>query len=100
MRTCRVILIKKWYAQVQKGRKNRKSEVFSGLRKSGNISGFLFLQNEADDKNPDSQGFKSGDFFALFAKKYGSSLDGLDSRNGHKIPIAYGVEMCYIEGVN
>ena len=29
----------------------------------------------------DGQGFKSGDFFAPFAKKYDSSLDGLDRRN-------------------
>jgi len=35
-------------------------------------------------KNPDGQGFKSGDFFTHFAKKYYSSLDGLDRRNGVK----------------
>ena len=41
-----------------------------------------FRRRNANGKNPDGQGFKSGDFFAPFAKKYYSSLDGLDSRNG------------------
>ena len=40
-------------------------------------------------KNPDGQGFKSGDFFALFAKKYYSSLDHLDSRNGVKCRLLF-----------
>ena len=43
-----------------------------------------FRRRNGNGKNPDGQGFKSGDFFALFAKKYYSSLDGLDSRNGVK----------------
>ena len=38
-------------------------------------------------KNPDGQGFKSGDFFAVSAKKYDSALDGLDRRNGSKKPL-------------
>ncbi len=41
-----------------------------------------FRRRNGNGKNPDGQGFKSGDFFALFAEKYYSSLDGLDSRNG------------------
>ena len=41
-----------------------------------------FRRRNGNGKNPDGQGFKSGDFFAPFAKKYYSSLDGLDSRNG------------------
>ena len=40
-------------------------------------------------KNPDGQGFKSGDFFAPSAKKYYSSLDGLDSRNGRRMGIVF-----------
>ncbi|MCX4300553.1 MAG: hypothetical protein OSJ73_26760, partial [Lachnospiraceae bacterium] len=43
-----------------------------------------FRRRNGNGKNPDGQGFKSGDFFALFAKKYYSSLDGLDSRNGRR----------------
>ena len=43
-----------------------------------------FRRRNGNGKNPDGQGFKSGDFFALFAKKYYSSLDRLDSRNGVK----------------
>jgi len=46
-------------------------------------------------KNPDGQGFKSGVFFASFAKKYYSSLDGLDRRIGHKTGIAFNGKMCY-----
>lgn len=41
-----------------------------------------FRRRKGSGKNPDGQGFKSGDFFALCAEKYDSSLDGLDSRNG------------------
>ena len=52
-----------------------------------------FRRRNGGGKNPDGQGFKSGDFFAHFAKKYDSSLDGLDRRNG--TPIAYDREMCY-----
>jgi len=43
-----------------------------------------FRRRNGGGKNSDSQGVKSGDFFASFAKKYYSSLDRLDSRNGHK----------------
>ena len=43
-----------------------------------------FRRRNGNGKNPDGQGFKSGDFFAHFAKKYYSSLDGLDSRNGRR----------------
>lgn len=38
----------------------------------------VFGGEKAAAKNPDGQGFKSGDFFALCAEKYDSSLDGLD----------------------
>ena len=55
-----------------------------------------FWRRNGNGQNPDGQGFKSGDFFALFAKKYYSSLDGLDRRNGHKTGIVFGDEMCYI----
>jgi len=41
-----------------------------------------FRRRKGSGKNPDGQGFKSGDFFALCAEKYDSSLDGLDSRSG------------------
>jgi len=54
-----------------------------------------FLRRNGNGKNPDGQGFKSGDFFASFAKKYYSSLDGLDSRNGHRTRIAFGGKLCY-----
>ena len=37
---------------------------------------------------------KSGDFFAP-AKKYYSSLDGLDSRNGYRTEIVFSGEICY-----
>ncbi|MCX4379945.1 MAG: hypothetical protein OSJ61_27970 [Lachnospiraceae bacterium] len=47
-----------------------------------------FRRRNGYGKNPDGQGFKSGDFFAPSAKKYYSSLDGLDSRNG-SLPIAF-----------
>ena len=54
-----------------------------------------FRRRNGNGKNPDGQGFKSGDFFAYFAKKYYSSLDGLDSRNGVKcgllFVIGYGI---------
>ncbi len=40
-------------------------------------------KRRGNGKNPDGQGFKSGDFFAPSAKKYYSSLDGLDSQNGN-----------------
>ena len=43
-----------------------------------------FRRRNGNGKNPDGQGFKSGDFFASLAKKYYSSLDRLDSRNGVK----------------
>ncbi len=55
-----------------------------------------FRRRNGNGKNPDGQGFKSGDFFALFAEKYYSSLDGLDRQNGHKTGIVFGDEMCYI----
>lgn len=54
-----------------------------------------FRRRNGGGKNPDSQRGKSGDFFAPCAKKYDSSLDGLDSRNGHKMLIVYGRKMCY-----
>lgn len=41
-----------------------------------------FRRRNGNGKNPDSQGFKSGDFFASFEKKYYSYLEGLDSRSG------------------
>lgn len=41
-----------------------------------------FRRRNGNGKNPDGQGFKSGDFFAYFAEKYYSSLDRLDRRNG------------------
>lgn len=44
------------------------------------------------------KGLRVGDFFAPFAKKYYSSLDGLNSRNGRKTLIACGGEMCYTWG--
>ena len=44
-----------------------------------------FRRRNGNGKNPDGQGFKSGDFFAPYAKKYYSSLDGLDSRNGEML---------------
>ena len=57
-----------------------------------------FRRRNGGGKNPDSQGVKSGDFFASIAKKYDSSLDGLDSRNARKKLIACGGEMCYTWG--
>ena len=54
-----------------------------------------FRRRNGNGKNPDSQGFKSGDFFAPCAKKYYSSLDGLDSRNGHRTGIVCSRKMCY-----
>lgn len=54
-----------------------------------------FRRRNGSGKNPDGQGVKSGDFFAPFAKKYDSSLDSLDSRNGHKVLIASGEKVCY-----
>ncbi len=48
-----------------------------------------FRRRNGNGKNPDSQGFKSGDFFAPCAKKYYSSLDGLDRRNGHRAGIVF-----------
>ena len=38
---------------------------------------------------------KSGDFFAPCAKKYYSSLDRLDSRNGDRAGIVLSGEICY-----
>ena len=35
------------------------------------------------------------DFFAHFAKKFYSSLDGLDSRNGYRTGIVFSGEICY-----
>ena len=52
-----------------------------------------FRRRNGNGKNPDGQGFKNGDFFAPFAKKYYSSLDGLDSRNGHEMRIAFSGKM-------
>lgn len=54
-----------------------------------------FRQRNGCSKNPDSQGVKSGDVSASFAKKHDSFLDCLDSRNGHKALIAYGGKICY-----
>ncbi len=54
-----------------------------------------FRRRNGNGKNPDGQGFQSGDFFAPSAKKYYSSLDSLDSRNGHRAGIAFGRKMCY-----
>ncbi len=48
-----------------------------------------FRRRNGNGKNPDGQGVKSGDFFAHFAKKYYSSLDGLNSRNGRRIGIVF-----------
>ena len=44
-----------------------------------------FRRRKDSSKNPGGQGFKSGDFFALCAEKYDSSLDGPDSRSGWDI---------------
>jgi hypothetical protein len=41
-------------------------------------------------------GLRVGDFFAPFAKKYYSSLGGLDRRNGHRTRTAFGGKICYI----
>ena len=57
-----------------------------------------FRRRNGGGKNPDSQGVKSGDFFAPFAKKYDSSLDSLDRRNGHRTLIACDGKMCYTCG--
>ena len=54
-----------------------------------------FRRRNGNGKNPDGQGFKSGDFFAPFAKKYYSSLDGLDSRNGRRTGIAFRNRLWY-----
>ena len=48
-----------------------------------------FRRRNGNGKNPDGQGFKNGDFFAPFAKKYYSSLDDLDSRNGRRTGIVF-----------
>ena len=48
-----------------------------------------FQQRNDNGKNPGGQGFKRGDFFARFAKKYYSPLDGLDRRNGHRTGIVF-----------
>lgn len=48
----------------------------------------LMKQTKCHGKNPAGQGFKSGDFFAFFAKNYYSSLDRLDGRNGRVLLIA------------
>ena len=55
----------------------------------------VFGKRNATAKNPNGQGFKSGDFFAPFAKKYYSSLDGLDSRNGRRKFIAQHLQIWY-----
>ena len=59
---------------------------WSGRKRGAGLSNPVprFRRRNGNGKNPDGQGFKSGDFFALFAKKYYSSLDGLDSRNGRR----------------
>ena len=54
-----------------------------------------FRRRNGNGKNPDSQGFKSGDFFAPHAKKYYSPFDGLDSRNGDSAKIVFDRKMCY-----
>ena len=54
-----------------------------------------FRRRNGNGKNPDGQGFKSGDFFASCAKKYYSALDRLDSRNGCRTGIVFSGEMCY-----
>ncbi len=61
---------------------------------AGNGAGFFypvprFRRRNGNGKNPDGQGFKSGDFFAHFVKKYYSSLDRLDSRNGRRTGIVF-----------
>ncbi|RKJ75331.1 hypothetical protein D7Y41_33360, partial [Anaerotruncus sp. 1XD22-93] len=57
-----------------------------------------FRRRNGNGKNPDGQGFKSGDFFAHFAKKYYSSLDSLDRRNGLGMKIVFSRKMCYTCG--
>ena len=70
---------------------------WSGRKRGAGLSNPVprFRRRNGNGKNPDGQGFKSGDFFALFAKKYYSSLDGLDSRNGRRtgllFVIGYGI---------
>lgn len=68
-----------------------------------------FRRRKDNGKNPTGQGFKSGDFSALCAEKYFSSLDGLDrsnfgmhilesnesGREVHKILIEYIRKMLY-----
>ena len=41
-------------------------------------------------------------FSQVFAKKYYSALDGLDSRNGYRTGIVFNREMCYtrINGID
>ena len=67
----------------------------SGARGQGKNPVPRFRRRNAGGKNPDGQGFKSGDFFASSAKKYYSPLDGLDRRNGAKcrllFVIGYGI---------
>lgn len=46
-----------------------------------------FRRRNGNGKNPDGQGFKSGDYLRSLRKKYYSSLDGLDRRNGMKRPL-------------
>lgn len=48
-----------------------------------------FRRRNGNGKNSDSQGFKGGDFFALFAKKYYPSLDGLDSGTDGKYRLLF-----------
>ena len=44
-----------------------------------------FRRRKGSGKNPDGQGFKSGDFFALCAEKYDSSLDEIFRLQGTKV---------------
>ena len=58
-----------------------------------------FRRRNGNGKNPDGQGFKGGDFFASFAKKYYPSLDGLDRRNGAKCRLLFAVGRDIISAV-
>jgi len=54
-----------------------------------------FRRRNGNGKNPDGQGFKSGDFFASCVKKYYSAFDGLDRRNGYRTGIVFSGKICY-----
>ena len=61
--------------------------VGNGARLSNPV--LRFRRRNGSGKNPDGQGFKSGDFFASFVKKYYLSLDRLNSQNGLRAEIAF-----------